>query len=143
MQDAFDVYLWLRKAPVDEVKSKLKFYPKKILIFGESSGGNLAAAITLILHDLKTDYKSKFHLPIPMPDALISLYAAFVINPMGSPSRGLGIVEPILNISVLLIIIHALVGMIPNLKPNTLLQTMKSFLFPHSGKMNLELFLFF
>ena len=93
LKDCFDVYLWLRKAPEDEIKSKLGFYPKKIVITGDSAGGNLGFGVSLVLNDLRTDYKSKFHVPIQMPDGLVLIYAPLLINASISPSRVLSALD--------------------------------------------------
>ena len=93
LKDCLDVYLWLRKAPEDEIKSKLGFYPKKIVIMGDSAGGNLGFAISLILNDLRTDYKSKFHAPIQMPDGLVLIYTPLLISGSFSPSKTLVVTD--------------------------------------------------
>ena len=41
MKDCLDVYVWLRMAPEEEIRAKLGFFPKKIVIAGDSAGGNL------------------------------------------------------------------------------------------------------
>lgn len=87
LKDCFDVYLWLRKASEDEIRSTLGFYPKQIVITGDSAGGNLGLGVALVLNDLRTDYKSKFHEQIQMPDGLVLLYAPFLLKPDVCPSK--------------------------------------------------------
>lgn len=35
LQDVFDVYVWLRNAPAEEIVAKLGFEPKKIVMAGD------------------------------------------------------------------------------------------------------------
>lgn len=93
LKSCLDVYLWLRVANEDEVRSKLGFYPKQIVIAGDSAGGNLGFGVSLILNDLRTDYKSKFHLPIQMPDGLVLIYTPLLISGSFSPSKTLVVTD--------------------------------------------------
>ena len=136
LQDAFDVYLWLRMAPEEEIKSKLGYWPKKIVIAGDSAGGNLAFGIALALNDLRTDYKTKFNLQIPMPDGLVLIYAPFFMSTVVCPSRFLSAFDTLVPTGIQLMILYGITGLIPDLKPNNRLQTTLCYLFPFRGKAN-------
>jgi len=52
LQEILDCYLWLiSKDP--SVKEMLGFDPKKIVICGDSAGGNLTCALSLVLNDIR------------------------------------------------------------------------------------------
>ena len=133
IKDCLDVYIWLRMASEEEIRAKLGFFPKKIVIAGDSAGGNLGFGLTLALNDLRTDYKSKFNLIIPMPDGLVCIYTPFLINTSICPSRLLGALDTLVPTSIELIILYGISGLIPDLKPNTRLQAIMTYLFPFRG----------
>jgi acetyl esterase/lipase len=74
LNDCWQAYRWI----VDNMKKSLGIKPKKILISGDSAGGNLATALVglAICHDTR------------IPDALISIYPALLLSPtIFTPSR--------------------------------------------------------
>lgn len=83
----------MRKGDEQEIRSTLGFIPKKIVITGDSAGGNLALGLTLALNDLRTDYRTKFKVPIPMPDGLVPIYSPFLIGTTLCPSRVLSVFD--------------------------------------------------
>ena len=89
--------------------------------------------MTLALNDLRTDYKSKFDLNIPMPDGIVCIYTPFLINTSICPSRLLGALDTLVPTSIQLIILYGVSGLIPGLKPNTRWQAIKAYLFPFRG----------
>ena len=52
LQEVLDLYLWLTSGS-PAVQDALSFYPKDIVVAGDSSGGNIAAALIVALQDLR------------------------------------------------------------------------------------------
>jgi len=130
LQDCFDVYVWLRKAPENEIKSKLGFYPKKIVIVGDSAGGNLGFGVTIVLNDLRTEFKSQLNLSIQMPDGLVFIYPVFVPLTYFTPSKVYTCVDLFLPLGLLLLISEGINGLKAGLKRASYWEVAKSFLFP-------------
>ena len=68
LNDCYQVYMWI----VEHCEQELGFIPEKIILSGDSSGGNLALALTFLLISLYL-YEGK---NIKLPDLLLPLYPA-------------------------------------------------------------------
>ena len=68
LNDCFQVYMWI----LDHCEKELGFKPEKIILAGDSSGGNFILALTFLLISINI-YEDK---KIRLPDLLIPLYPA-------------------------------------------------------------------
>jgi len=49
-----DMYLWLTNPKsIKEVVQQIGFFPERIVLFGDSAGGNQAMSLLLVLNDIK------------------------------------------------------------------------------------------
>ena len=56
--------------------------------------------MTLILNDLRTEFKSDFNVPIQMPNGLVLIYSPFLINTSVSPSRVLAPLDTLVPLGI-------------------------------------------
>jgi acetyl esterase/lipase len=106
LQEILDVYLWLTSEEhADEVKSKIGFVPDRIVLVGDSAGGNLAMAITLILSDIRHQSRSEDN--FKMISGVVTCYANFNVKPAFCPSHFLTSCDPFLSAMVLFNLIDA------------------------------------
>ena len=68
LNDCFQVYMWI----LEHCEKELGFIPEKIILSGDSSGGNFTLALTFLLIALKL-YEGK---NIRLPDYILPLYPA-------------------------------------------------------------------
>ena len=95
LQEVLDVYLWLTSGSLS-VKDTLSFNPVNVIISGDSSGGNIAAALILALNDLRRDVSIKT--VISMPKSLVLFFAKLSIDlDVLYPSALLSILDPLVN----------------------------------------------
>lgn len=87
LEECLRVYCWLR------------LHSRRVAVFGESAGGNLAAA--LVLRCLEEE--------VPVPDGLVLCYPALNLNSSPSPSRALHLGDPLIPISLLIGLANAYV----------------------------------
>lgn len=107
IQDLLDAYLFITsESPA--VKDYLGFYPKNIVITGDSAGGNLALSLTLILHELS---KVSTDTCIIMPRAIYLLYPTANSACDISASRSMCTFDPILNIAAVFSVAQAYTGL--------------------------------
>ena len=66
LSDCFQMYMWI----INHCEEELGFKPEKIIIAGDSSGGNFALALTLLIISMN-EYENK---NIRMPDFLFPIY---------------------------------------------------------------------
>ena len=108
LQEVLDLYLWLVSG-CPTVKETLSFNPCEVIVSGDSSGGNIAAALILALNDLRHDVsmmeslssknkdgkkkKKKFQ----MPKSLVLFFAKLSIDLELYPSSLLSILDPLVN----------------------------------------------
>lgn len=86
LQEALHVYLWLTSGRKD-VQNKLGVKPGKIILTGDSAGGNIAASLCLLVNDIKKIIESgSVKADIKMPHAMLCLYTPFIISPYSFPS---------------------------------------------------------
>jgi hormone-sensitive lipase len=104
--ECYYVYVWALKN-----FQKLGTKGKKIIIIGDSAGGNLAASVTL---KAITD-------GIRIPDALFLIYPALYMHFVPSPSRLLSIIDPLLPTKTILECLKAYVPSENNLLDNPFL----------------------
>lgn len=122
LQEVLDVYLWVLSGRAD-VKEKLGFQPKKIVLSGDSGGGYFACCLTIVLNELikmlsnpKTNGNSNgyanarsngLHDPYPIPSlplSLVTAYPAFSISNF-APSKTLFTLEPLVEIHMFMLIL--------------------------------------
>lgn len=73
LQDLLDVYLFITDSDNRSlVEELLGFFPRKILLFGDSAGGNLALALMVAINELNKSYSNGKI--IPLPTSMILLY---------------------------------------------------------------------
>jgi len=102
LQDGLDVYLWLVSGH-PFVKSMLGFHPKNIILCGDSAGGYIAVALSMILSDLNEMRTEK----IIMPVGVISFYGVCSVKPTSYASQMFAFFDTFLPIGVLLSVIDA------------------------------------
>ena len=66
LNDCFQMYMWM----LDNCEKELGFKPEKIILVGDSSGGNLALALTFLII-AKNEYENK---NIRLPDIILPIY---------------------------------------------------------------------
>ena len=106
LQEVLDVYLWLVSKDMSVMKT-LGFYPEKIVVCGDSAGGNLSAALSLVLNDIRKELnKQECHDGIKanflLPNGIVCFYTPFMLKTIPSPSRLLTAVDTLLPLGVLL-----------------------------------------
>lgn len=110
LQEILDTYLWLisdtppRDGP--SAKDILGFQPRRIIICGDSAGGNLTMTCTMaidMINEVIRKKKSQQNSSttgsetIPLPHSLVCFYPSFLMTPSLSPSRIYGAVDFILG----------------------------------------------
>ena len=76
-----------------EVKNFLGFHPKKIVLTGDSAGGNLAVSVTYALNEIRRNNPS---LKIKMPDAVVVQYPYSDPTMVMTPSEALSPISPLI-----------------------------------------------
>jgi acetyl esterase/lipase len=66
LNDCFQMYMWM----LDNCEKELGFKPEKIILVGDSSGGNLALALTFLIIAMN-EYENK---NIRLPDIILPIY---------------------------------------------------------------------
>ena len=83
-QQVLDVYFWLTKGNIYEVKKMIGFRPKNIVFTGDSSGGHLLFGALLIINDMRKKWPQD---NIILPKGLVGSYSMVSMDPRGlSPS---------------------------------------------------------
>jgi len=100
-QEVLDVYLWLLSGD-DDVKEKLGFHPKKIIISGDSAGGFLCFSLTIALNELNKLIEDENN-RILMPKAIVAAYPVVSIGSM-TISKTQCILEPMIEMTLLLVV---------------------------------------
>lgn len=77
----------------EEVKQLLGFHPKRILLTGDSAGGNLAVAVTFALNDIR----KKNNVAVKMPTGVYALYPYSDPSMVMTPSEALSPISPFIN----------------------------------------------
>lgn len=95
LQDCLDTYLFVTSGR-SEVKELLGFHPKKILITGDSAGGNLAVGVTFCLNEIRKN-SSRSSRPIKMPRALSLQYPYSAPTMIMTPSEALLPLTPLIS----------------------------------------------
>ena len=93
LQDCLDTYLFVTSGR-PEVKDLLGFHPKKIVLTGDSAGGNLAVSVTFALNEIRRNNPSAF---IKMPDAVVVQYPYSDPSMVMTPSEALCPISPIIS----------------------------------------------
>ncbi|KAF7491038.1 Hormone-sensitive lipase [Sarcoptes scabiei] len=104
LQEVLDCYLWiLSKKP--DVEEKLGFRPEKIVICGDSAGGNFTMALMEVLNIIQKQITADGGdcWPYRYPDGLFLFYAPFTLSTkMVSPSRILTSIDGLVPLGTLL-----------------------------------------
>ena len=85
LQDCLDTYFFVTSGR-PEVKDLLGFHPKKIVLTGDSAGGNLAVSVTFALNEIQRNNPS---VTIKMPDAVVVQYPYSNPSMVMTPSEAL------------------------------------------------------
>ena len=85
LQDCLDTYLFVTSGR-PEVKELLGFHPKKIVLTGDSAGGNLAVSVTFALNEIRRNNPSA---NIKMPGAVVVQYPYSDPSMVITPSEAL------------------------------------------------------
>ncbi|XP_003740965.1 hormone-sensitive lipase [Galendromus occidentalis] len=101
LEEVFYAYAWLINNPY-----AVGWSGEKIVVGGDSCGGNLAIALAL----------KCIHLEVRPPDALFSAYSPLNLRLSPAPSRLLCCMDPLLPFEFLLLCVHSYVGV--DVKPN-------------------------
>lgn len=103
LQDLLDAYLFVTSGS-PSANNFLGFKPKSVVITGDSAGGNLALALTLLLHEIsKIQPNSK----LLMPNAIYLLYPTANSACDISASRSMCTFDPILNLAAVFSVAQA------------------------------------
>ncbi|KAI6202938.1 hypothetical protein M3Y94_00499000 [Aphelenchoides besseyi] len=87
-EEVLYAYAWILKNP-----EKFGWNGKKLLMIGDSAGGNLIVSVALRLAQLKA---------ARMPDGLIPIYTPFLFQYLPSPSRVLSFTDPLLHMGIVI-----------------------------------------
>jgi acetyl esterase/lipase len=82
LQQVLDVYLWATSGFLD-VEPILGVKPRKVILCGDSAGGNLVTSLCLVLNDIR---KTGQEPSLLMPKAVFSIYPYYSVNLDVSPS---------------------------------------------------------
>ena len=93
LQDCLDTYLFVTSGR-PEVKELLGFHPKKVLLTGDSAGGNLAPSVTIALNEIRRNYGKDV---VKMPTAIVVQYPYSDPTTIMTPSEALTPICPILG----------------------------------------------
>lgn len=96
LQEILDVYMWLISDDCrDEVIAKIGFVPERIVVVGDSAGGNLATALTIVLNDIR----NQLHLndQFKMIDGLVLCYPCLNFQLVFKPSSFMTYCDPVLS----------------------------------------------
>ena len=105
LQDILDAYLYL-VSENDRLQSLLGFLPQNIVLIGDSAGGNLSVALTLVLNDIRKQCES-----IKMPTSLSIQYPGSNLFPGScSASRSLSMFDNLVEFGMLYSVFVAYVG---------------------------------
>ncbi|KAI6218452.1 hypothetical protein M3Y95_01165700 [Aphelenchoides besseyi] len=99
-EEVLYAYAWILKNP-----EKFGWNGKKLLMVGDSAGGNLIVSVALRLAQLKA---------ARMPDGLIPIYTPFLFQYLPSPSRVLSFTDPLLHMGIVIRCAAAYTGCCPN-----------------------------
>jgi hypothetical protein len=127
LQEGFDVYHWLRTAAESEVRLKLGFYPKQIVLIGDSAGGNLSLSLAVFVHYLLMEHKAQLPASFRLPDGVFGIYGAFLLLPLISGSRILSSIDTLINPEILMFLMAVYSGVVQQPKPRTWAQTLNPF----------------
>jgi len=110
LQEVVDTYLWLVSGE-PEVQQSMGFKPKSVAICGDSAGGNIAFAATLVIAKIrerqealrKPEMDQERELPVALPCALLLFYSPLILTTSFiSPSRILVSVDGLIPVAPLL-----------------------------------------
>lgn len=105
-QELMDVYLWLYSGK-DDVKAKLGFHPKQVILCGDSVGAFLSLCLTIVLNELNK-MLAKSGQPngrfVPLPVSIVSAYGIFSFSKM-FPSLCLDAIDPMVESHVLAVVV--------------------------------------
>lgn len=124
LQEAFDVYHWLRTAPDPELMDRLGFRPRQIVVIGDSAGGNLALSLALFVHHLLAGRPAGVHPALRPPDGIVGIYGAFLLVPFISPSRILSSIDTLINPEISLFLMAVYSGLLEEPKQRSWLSSM-------------------
>ena len=93
LQDCLDTYLFVTSGR-PEVKDLLGFHPKKIVLTGDSAGGNLAVSVTIALNEIRRNNPSA---KIKMPDAVVVQYPYSDPSMVMTPAEALSPISPVIT----------------------------------------------
>lgn len=100
LQEVVDFYLWLTSG-TQEVIDLIDFHPEQIIISGDSSGGNLAAASLMVLNDIKeiniNNNNNYNQVAIKRPTAIVLFYPKIMLRMEMLPSTLLTNFDLIIN----------------------------------------------
>ncbi|KAI6192718.1 Hosl-1 [Aphelenchoides besseyi] len=99
-EEVLYAYAWILKNP-----EKFGWDGKKLLMVGDSAGGNLIVSVALRLAQLKA---------ARMPDGLIPIYTPFLFQYLPSPSRVLSFTDPLLHMGIVIRCAAAYTDCCPN-----------------------------
>jgi acetyl esterase/lipase len=98
LQELLDLYLWLTSHQ-ESVKDQIGFHPRQIVLCGDSSGGNLVAALTTALNDLRhRSHREQDHnCIIRMPVSLVCFVPKLSLDFDVFPSSLMSVIDPLIN----------------------------------------------
>lgn len=82
LQELLDVYLYVISED-KQVSEQLRFNPKKIIVTGDSAGGNIVLALICVINDLNKQFNSE----IILPKATMLIYPTVAVSFSLTPSR--------------------------------------------------------
>ncbi|KAI6177498.1 Hosl-1 [Aphelenchoides bicaudatus] len=98
-EEVLYAYAWILQNP-----QKLGWSGQKVILVGDSAGGNLVVSLTLRLIELNA---------ARLPDGLIPIYTPFLFQYLPSPSRVLSFTDPLLHMGVVIRCAAAYTGVTP------------------------------
>ncbi|RWS04716.1 hormone-sensitive lipase-like protein [Dinothrombium tinctorium] len=100
LQELVDIYFALTSQSA-EIKELLGFNPENIILCGDSAGGSLIIALTLVLNDVRKK------IDVKMPKEIVAIYPLTLLRLNPSPSRIFTLFDTFLTVGVVLCVADA------------------------------------
>lgn len=101
LESVVDFYLWLTNAH-DQVEELLGFKPKQIIVSGDSAGGNLSAALLVVLNDIRRDVNLSIdNVSIQMPASVALFMPKMTLELRYFPSMFYALFDPVISTIVM------------------------------------------
>ena len=100
IQKVLDLWLWINDERNEEsVTKKIGFFPKEIVLMGDSSGGSIVSSLMVVLNEIKRNTEFKFE--PKFPKSLTLFFPKVSLQPDIFPSLMASIFDPLISTQLL------------------------------------------